>query len=355
MLGQNSSGKRAGPKHAGALANHHGAWPHASVKKQENHGRGGGRDAELVYRELGTSADAAGIRNRSDNWFHRDLDWLSANKTCAESSAASHAKYSLPSKSHRRACELDKNRDNYQEPQRRSGIDRICQISQSAKDQTDDPNNFARVLGGTRDAAGRSKRRDCPLRSYRNPYSGTCGNAEVSGLHWRLLQSNHICILPTSADLFCKIAFYTPQSAVERHQRYRVPYRCSYNNPGQKECRVELVNVQRVVHFLASPQYQKSFCRLSGNSSRGASDVFQTVRPGASVRLGGGTGRIETGCRVGSRTRDLRGMNPARYLFATLLKNGWSVIGRQGRSSITRRGTCGRILNSERFSFQTIQ
>ncbi|MBA8843652.1 hypothetical protein FHW02_001704 [Ochrobactrum sp. RH1CCR137] len=30
-------------------------------------------------------------------------------------------------------------------------------------------------------------------------------------------------------------------------------------------------------------------------------------------------------------------------------------MGRQGRSSITRRGTCGRILNTERFSFQTIQ
>ncbi len=65
--------------------------------------------------------------------------------------------------------------------------------------------------------------------------------------------------------------------------------------------------------------------------------------------------RWETGCRDRIRTGDLRGMNPVSYLCSTLLKNRWSVMGRQGRSSITRRGTCGRILNTERFSFQTIQ
>lgn len=83
------------------------------------------------------------------------------------------------------------------------------------------------------------------------------------------------------------------------------------------------------------------------NCCRGASGVSQTVRPGASVRLGGGIGRMETGCRDRNRTGDLRGMNPVSYLCSTLLRNGWSATGVSGgrqRSSLTRRGTDGRRL-----------
>lgn len=37
MQGSKQSGKRAAAGRSGALANHHGAWPHVSAKQQENH------------------------------------------------------------------------------------------------------------------------------------------------------------------------------------------------------------------------------------------------------------------------------------------------------------------------------
>lgn len=78
------------------------------------------------------------------------------------------------------------------------------------------------------------------------------------------------------------------------------------------------------------------------NCSRGAASQ-RMPRPGVSVRLGGDAGRIETGCRDRIRTGDLRGMNPVSCLCSTLLRNGWSVMVRRRRSSLTRRGTDGRF------------
>lgn len=79
------------------------------------------------------------------------------------------------------------------------------------------------------------------------------------------------------------------------------------------------------------------------NCSRGAASQ-RMLRPSVSVRLGGDAGRIETGCRDRIRTGNLRGMNPVSYLCSTLLRNGWSVMVRRRRSSLTRRGTGGRSL-----------
>lgn len=59
-------------------------------------------------------------------------------------------------------------------------------------------------------------------------------------------------------------------------------------------------------------------------------------------------GRLESGCRDRIRTGDLRGMNPVSYLCSTLLRNGWSIRLRRRRSSLTRRGTNGRIAASIR-------
>nr|WP_313733004.1 hypothetical protein [Brucella anthropi] len=41
MQGSKQSGKHASAGRTGALAIHHGAWPHASVRTQENQGHGG--------------------------------------------------------------------------------------------------------------------------------------------------------------------------------------------------------------------------------------------------------------------------------------------------------------------------
>lgn len=76
----------------------------------------------------------------------------------------------------------------------------------------------------------------------------------------------------------------------------------------------------------------------------GAACLVQTPRPG--FARWEDFRRWETGCRGGNRTRALRGMNPMRYRFSTLRRNGWStawVSGGQRRSNLTRRGTNGRF------------
>lgn len=99
----------------------------------------------------------------------------------------------------------------------------------------------------------------------------------------------------------------------------------------------------------------KSLHRTPQNrGSRGASGVILTARPGCCVRREV-IGRLETGCRSGIRTRDLLGMNQLSYRCSILLRNGWSVMIRRRRPSITRRGNDGRILNTERFNFQAIE
>lgn len=66
----------------------------------------------------------------------------------------------------------------------------------------------------------------------------------------------------------------------------------------------------------------KSWCRLSGfcafalKGCRGALNAHKP-RPGFARREE--TGRLQTGCRSGNRTRDLRGMNPVSYRCSILL------------------------------------
>lgn len=74
----------------------------------------------------------------------------------------------------------------------------------------------------------------------------------------------------------------------------------------------------------------------------GAACLVQTPRPG--FARWEDFRRWKTGCRGGNRTRVLRGMNPMRYRFSTLRRNGWStawVSGGQRCSSLARRGTNG--------------
>lgn len=77
----------------------------------------------------------------------------------------------------------------------------------------------------------------------------------------------------------------------------------------------------------------------------GAACPVQTPRPG--FARWEDFRRWKTGCRGGNRTRVLRGMNPMRYRFSTLRRNGWStawVSGGHRCSSLARRGTGGRRL-----------
>gem|GEM_PF-3175254 len=293
MLGQNSSGKRTGPKHAGSLANHHGAWPHASAKTQENHHHGGRRKLQRAI-ELHHRSHRCAATNSSCH--HRHDDGRAARVHCKSGGNLYRKMRGICRRIRHGSC---------------SG-QTIRRVGHGAKHQVCDGR-----LGGR-------------LRRNLQVVDAPC------------LANRMRSRVSLSSRIWSSCSRLSASRRIRR--RKAIPGEtsdCRMTCPTTRKLRLEFVEKSRAIENLPDTRRKSSFA-LRGKGGR--SVEMGKRHPGPA--RGEDIGRLESGCRDRIRTGDLRGMNPVSYLCSTLLRNGWSVMVRRRRSNLTRRGTDGRYRTS---------
>lgn len=272
MQAQEYSGKRTAAGGNDALANHHGAWPHATVKKQENHERGGGR----CY-ELDADNHSYGCRIRRNRSYHICYYWMATISADEAQQSAKKTKHPLPGSASCKPAKLDATGCGNQKFFRVSA--RYCW---GTNNTTKGRASYQSQRGTwTRQYEWPSSEKSIATSEFENAYTGG-HHIEANGCqthHARLWRYSHShCFRQYLSIVVPKSVFDSSKSSMERRKSENIHHGRHDHDDRQRECCDCLSENKIFVHKTILTFQRKSSNRLPGNR-RWSADSRRALRP----------------------------------------------------------------------------